>query len=156
MTPTQAAVAEGIYYLGLDVPDEKFVAPYFWKLPSIAYGDYDHLKRTFLHVLKYNTQNLTLYKDSRGSAVATINHLHELMQICKENGQNVPFSATDLLLIGFFDQQPDTSNRIFTLQVTDMPQKYVKGSEGTCLYLTAVYYLTEPFFNAHYGSPEEI
>lgn len=156
MTPTESAVAEGINYLGLDVPDEKFVAPYFWKLPSIAYGDYDHLRRTFLRVLKYNTRNLTFYKDARGSAVATINHLHELMHICKEKGQSVPFSANDLLLISFFDQRPDTANRIFTLKVADMLHKYVKGSEGTCLYVTAVHFLTEPFFNANYGSPEEI
>lgn len=156
MTPTESAVAEGINYLGLDVPDEKFVAPYFWKLPSIAYGDYDHLRRTFLRVLKYSTRNLTFYKDARGSAVATINHLHELMHICKEKGQSVPFSANDLLLISFFDQRPDTANRIFTLKVVDMLHKYVKGSEGTCLYITAVHFLTEPFFNASYGSPEEI
>ena len=156
MTPTESAVAEGIHYLGLDVPDEKFVAPYFWKLPSIAYGDYDHLRRTFLRVLKYSTRNLTFYKDARGSAVATINHLHELMHICKEKGQSVPFSANDLLLISFFDQRPDTANRIFTLKVVDMLHKYVKGSEGTCLYITAVHFLTEPFFNASYGSPEEI
>ena len=136
MTPTEAAVAEGIYYLGLGVPDEKFVAPYFWQPPSIAYGDYNHLKRTFLHVLKYNTQNPTWYKDSHGSVVATINHLYELMQICKENGQNVPFSANDFFLISFFDQQSDTANRIFTQEVADMLQRHVKGSVGTCLYLT--------------------
>ena len=156
MTPTESAVAEGINYLGLDVPDEKFVAPYFWKLSSIAYGDYDHLRRTFLRVLKYSTRNLTFFKDARGSTVATINHLHELMHICKEKGQSVPFSANDLLLISFFDQRPDTANRIFTLKVVDMLHKYVKGSEGTCLYITAVHFLTEPFFNASYGSPEEI
>lgn len=156
MTPTESAVAEGINYLGLDVPDEKFVAPYFWKLPSIAYGDYDHLRRTFLRVLKYSTRNLTFFKDARGSTVATINHLHELMHICKEKGQSVPFSANDLILISFFDQRPDTANRIFTLKVVDMLHKYVKGSEGTCLYITAVHFLTEPFFNASYGSPEEI
>ena len=156
MTPTESAVAEGINYLGLDVPDEKFVAPYFWKLLSIAYGDYDHLRRTFLRVLKYSTRNLTFFKDARGSTVATINHLHELMHICKEKGQSVPFSANDLILISFFDQRPDTANRIFTLKVVDMLHKYVKGSEGTCLYITAVHFLTEPFFNASYGSPEEI
>lgn len=37
-----------------------------------------------------------------------------------------------------------------------MLHKYVKGSEGTCLHVTAVHFLTEPFFNANYGSPEEI
>ena len=156
MTPTESAVAEGINYLGLGVPDEKFLSPYFWRLPAIAYGDYDHLRRIFLRVLKYETRNLTLYKDSRGVVVATISHLHELMRICSQIGQSLPFSANDLLLISFFDQRPDTANRIFTLKVAEMLHKYVKGSEGTCLFITAVHFLTEPFFNASYGSPEDI
>ena len=46
MTPAESTVAEGINYLGLAVQDEKFISPYFWKLPAIAYGDYDHLRRT--------------------------------------------------------------------------------------------------------------
>lgn len=83
---------------------KKFNAPYFKKLASIAYGDSDHLKRTFMRALKYNTRNLTFYKDSHGSAGATINDLHELMHIYKDKGQSVPFSANDLLLISFFDQ----------------------------------------------------
>lgn len=29
MTPTKSAVAEGIKYLGLGVPEEKFLSPYF-------------------------------------------------------------------------------------------------------------------------------
>ena len=146
MTPTESAVAEGINYLGLGVPDEKFLSPLFWRLLAIAYGDYDHLRRIFLRVLKYETRNLTLYKDSRGVVVATISHLHELMRICSQIGQSLPFSANDLLLTSFFDQRPDTANRIFTL----------KGSEGTCLFITAVHFLTESFFNASYGSPEDI
>ena len=64
MTPTESAVAEGINYLGLGVPDKKFLSPYFWRLPAIAYGDYDRLRRTFLRVLNYDTRNLILYKDS--------------------------------------------------------------------------------------------
>ena len=31
-----------------------------------------------------------------------------------------------------------------------------KGSEGTCHFITAVHFLTEPFFTASYGSPEDI
>ena len=145
MTPTESTVAQGIYYLGLGIPDEKFVAPYFWRLPSISYGDYDHLRRTFLRVLKYDTRDLTFFKDERGSIVATINHLQELMSICQKKGQSVPFSTNDLLLISFFDQRPDTANRIFTPKVAEMLHEHVKGSDGTCLYLIAVYYLTEPF-----------
>ena len=104
MTPTKSAVAEGIKNLGLGVPEEKFLSPYFWKLPAIAYGDYDHLRRTFLRVLKYDTRNLTFYKDSRGSVVATISHLRELTRVCNQIGQSLPFSANDLLLISFCDQ----------------------------------------------------
>lgn len=156
MTPTESTVAKGIQYLGLGISDERFVAPYFWRLPSISYGDYDHLRRIFLRVLKYETRDLTFFKDARGSVVATVNHLQELMSICQKNGQGVPFSTNDLLLISFFDQRPDTANRIFTLKVVEMLQEYVKGSEGTCLYLTAVYYLTEPFFDPNFGTPEEI
>ena len=48
MTPAESTVAEGINYLGLAVQNEKFISPYFWKLPAIAYGDNDHLRRTSL------------------------------------------------------------------------------------------------------------
>ena len=51
MTPTEATVKEGIMYLSLCIPDERFVAPYFWSLPSIAYSDFDHLRRTLLRNL---------------------------------------------------------------------------------------------------------
>ena len=156
MTPTESAIAEGINYLGLGVPDKKFLSPYFWRLPAIAYGDYDHLRGTFLRVFKYDTRNVTLYKDSRGSVIATISHLHELMHVCSQIGQSLPFSANDLLLISFFDQRPHKANRIFTLKVAEMLHKYVKGSEGTCLFITAVHFLTEPFFNANYVCPEDI
>ncbi|CAH3166934.1 unnamed protein product, partial [Porites evermanni] len=57
MTPTEATVKEGIMYLGLCIPDERFVAPYFWSLPSIAYSDFDHLRRTLLRNLKYDTRS---------------------------------------------------------------------------------------------------
>lgn len=110
----------------------------------------------FLPVLKYDTRIHTFYKDSRGSVVATISHLRELMRVCNQIGQSLPFSVNDLLLITFFDQRPDTANRIFTLKVAEMLHKYVKGSEGTCLFITAVHFLTEPFFNASYGSPQDI
>lgn len=133
MTPTEATVASGIFYLGLCIPDEKYVAPYFWTLPSIAYSDYDHLQRTLLRNLKYETYELTMYKDTDGAMVATINHLHGLMEICTKQGEAVPFSAQDLIFINFFDQRPDTANRIFSLRVAEMLESHVKGSEATCL-----------------------
>ena len=156
MTPTKETVANGIFYLGLCIPDERYIAPYFWTLPSISYPDYDHLRRTLLRNLKYETYELTMYKDTDGALVATINHLHELMEICTKQGETVPFSAQDLVLINFFDQRPDTANRIFSLRVAEMLESHVKGSAATCLFITAVYHLTEPFFKADFGTPEDI
>ena len=156
MTPIPESISAGVYYLALGIPGEKYMAPYFWKLPSIAYGDYDHLRRTFLRILKYQTRELTFYKGKDGSTIATINHLCQLREACSKRGENVPFTANDLILISFFDQRPDTANRIFTLQVADMLEKNVTGSEGTCLYIKAVYHLTQPFYDIGFGSPEEI
>ena len=42
---SESAVAEGINYLGLRVAGEKIIFSYFWRLPSIAYGDYDHFEK---------------------------------------------------------------------------------------------------------------
>ena len=64
MTPTETTVEKGIYYLGLGIPDERFVTPHFWRLPGIAYGDYDLLRPTFLRVLKYYTRDLTFLTDT--------------------------------------------------------------------------------------------
>ncbi len=156
MTPTQSTADNDIFYLGLCIPDEKYIAPYFWSLPTIAYSDYDHLRRTLLRNLKYETHELTMYKDTNGALVATINHLHELMEICINQGETVPFSAQDLLLINFFDQRPDTANKIFSLRIAEMLESHVKGSEATCLYIIATYHLTQPFYQADFGSPEDI
>lgn len=105
MIPTECTVANGIFYLGLCIPDEfvfiLYCALFLETSKYNAYSDYDHL-RTLLRNLKYQTYQLTMYTDSTGAVVATINHLHEKMEICITNGENVPFSAQDLILINFF------------------------------------------------------
>ena len=97
-----------------------------------------------------------MYKDGNGTMVATINHLHELMEICLQQGEAIPFLAQDLVLINFFDQRPDTANRIFSLKVAEMLESHVRGSQATCLYIIAAYHLTEPFYNVEFGTPEQI
>ena len=37
-----------------------------------------------------------------------------------------------------------------------MLESHVRGSEATCLYIIAVYHLTQPFYQADFGSPEDI
>lgn len=153
ITPTETTVEKGIYYSGLGIPDERFVTPYFWRLPSIAYGAYDHLRKTFIHEVKYDTRDLTFLIDTLGTLWQL---LITYMSKCQKNGQSGPFSTNGLLLISFFDQRPDITNRIFTLKVAEMLHEHVQGSEGTSLYLTGVHNLTEPFFNPSFGKPEEI
>ena len=48
MTPRAEDISNGVFYLGLDVEDEKFLAPYYWFLSAICYLDYDHEQRLFL------------------------------------------------------------------------------------------------------------
>ncbi|KAJ7375284.1 hypothetical protein OS493_002032 [Desmophyllum pertusum] len=64
----------------------------------------DHLRRTFLRILKYQTRELTFYKDKHGSTIATINHLCQLRETYSKRGEDVPFTANDLIIISFFDQ----------------------------------------------------
>lgn len=47
MTPSSEEIKEGVQYLGLGIDEERFLAPYYWFLPSIAYLDYDHEQRLF-------------------------------------------------------------------------------------------------------------
>lgn len=58
MKPTEQEVEDGVVYLGLDVDRERYLAPYYWKLPSIACLDYDHEQRLFLNNLKNETREL--------------------------------------------------------------------------------------------------
>ena len=145
ITPTATTLEKGIYYSGLGIPDERFVTPYFWRLPSIAYGAYDHARKTFIREVKYDTRDLTFLTDTLG---ALWQLLITYMSLCPnvKKMDSGPFSTNDLLSISFFDQQPDTTKRIFMLKVAEMLHEHVQGSEGTSLYLTAVHNLTEPFF----------
>ena len=63
MTLRAQETSNGLYSLGLGVDDEKFLAPYYWFLPAICYLDYDHEQRLFLKNLKYETRQLTFWKE---------------------------------------------------------------------------------------------
>ena len=126
MTPTEDEIKEGILYLGLGIDEEQFVSPYYWYLPSIAYLDYDHEQRLFLKNLKYETRDLTLWEEAgKTTILATIKHLQDLKHRCQDLGLDCGFSATDLLLIYFCDQNSDACQRIFTTRIADLLDKYV-------------------------------
>ena len=156
MTPTEEEIKEGVVYLGLGIDDEQFVSPYYWFLPSIAYLDYDHEQRLYLKNLKYETRDLTLWEDGKITILATIKHLQDLKHRCQDLGLDCGFSATDLLLIYFCDQNSNACQRIFTIRIADLLDKHVPGSRGTSLYIRAVYHLIEPFRVPNFGSPEDV
>lgn len=156
MTPTVETCAEGIIYLSLGIPDEKYVAPYFWTYPSIAYLDYDHNRRLFMKIMKYPTRDLTMFKDSNGSVHVSVDHLKKLHQTCLDKNIEVRFTERDLLLARFMDMNPEAANKIFTLDISALLDEHMPGSEGTSLYIQAVYHLTEPFFDVSFGTPGQI
>ena len=63
MTPSVEEIESGIVFLGLGIEDERFLAPYYWFLPSIGYLDYDHEQRLCLKNLKYETRDLTMWEE---------------------------------------------------------------------------------------------
>ena len=157
MTPTEEEIKDGVLYLGLGIDEEQFVSPYYWCLPSIAYLDYDHEQRLCLKNLKYETRDLTFWEeDGKTTVLATIKHLEDLKHRCQDLGLDCGFSATDLLLIYFCDQNSDVCQRIFSLRIADLLDKYIPGSRGTSLYIRAVYHLIQPFRDPNFGSPEDV
>ena len=157
MTPSLEEINKGVVYLGLRIDDECYLAPYYWFLPAIAFLDYDHEQRLFLKNLKYETRELTFWED-KGHAPrpATIKHLKDLKHRCQVLGLDCGFSSTDLLLIYFCDQNSDACERLFTPRIADLLEEYVPGSQGTILYIIAVYSLIHPFRVPDFGSPEDV
>jgi hypothetical protein len=157
MTPSSDEIREGVQYLGLGIDEERFLAPYYWFLPSIAYLDYDHEQRLFLKNLKYKTRDLTFWQENgKTIRLATIEHLKDLKHRCQVLGLDCGFSATDLLLIYFCDQNSDACEKLFTLRVADLLDEHVPGSHATSLYIRAVYHLIQPYRVPDFGSPEEV
>ena len=157
MTPRAEETSNGLYYLGLGVDDEKFLAPYYWFLPAICYLDYDHEQRLFLKNLKYETRQLTFWReDGAVSRMAAVQHLKDLRQRCKERGLDSGLKATDLILIYFCDQNSDACERLFTERVADLLDTYIPGSQGTSLYIRTVFHWLEPFRKPKFGSPSDV
>ena len=98
MTPQAEETSNGLYYLGLCVDDEKFLAPYYWFLAAICYLDYDYEQRLFLKNLKYKTRQLTFWnEDGSVSRMASVQYLKDVRQQRKERGLDSGLKARDLI-----------------------------------------------------------
>ena len=157
MTPSDKQIEQGFYFLSLGIDEERFLAPYFSDLPFISFLDHDHERRLFLKCLKYKTLDLYIWRDDmNGSCWISIEHLKELREISMNDVISCGFSALDLELSLFFDQNTDAADRVFRLEVADMLDRYVPGSMGTSLFIRAVYCLNHPFHSLTFGSPFDV
>ena len=88
--------------------------------------------------------------------MASIQHLKDLRQRCREKGLDSGLKATDLILIYFCDQNSDACERLFTERIADLLDIHVPGSQGTSLYIRSVFHLIEPFRKPDFGSPCDV
>ena len=157
MTPNAAHLKNKVKFLNLGVPGERFVAPYYWNLcPTIAYLDWDHAQRCLLRCLKYPTRQLTMFKSRDGSKLATINHLKQLKSMLDKSSVKSNLHDDDLVILKFHDQQIDAAYRVFSLNVVDHLETYVPGSDATCLYISAIFHLINPFRTFNAGTPADV
>ena len=157
MTPTERHVKEGVFFLRLGIQEERFVAPYYSSLPFISFLDWDHERRLFAKCLKYETLDMTLWREKKGPCSwISIQHLKHLKDICENRGVVCGFSSLDLELGKFFDQNSDAADRMFTLRIADLLDEHVPGSQGTSLYIRAVVSLIEPFRDIQFGTPTQV
>ena len=118
MKPTEQEVGDGVVFLGLGVDGERYLAPYYWKLPSIAFLNYDHEQGLFLKNLKYENREIIFWtEDGKVIRLATIQHLHDLKNCCQNLGLDCGFTATDLLLVFFCNQNSDLARGFLQMEL---------------------------------------
>lgn len=141
MTSREEDIFNDVHYLGLGVEDEKFLAPFYWFLPPICYLDYDHKQRLFLKSLKYETRQLTFWKEKGFiTRMASIQHLKDLRQRCQAKGLDSCLKTTNLILMYFCDQNSDACERLFIEQTADLLDIHVPGSHGTSLDIWSIFH----------------
>ena len=156
MTPQPELVQICVKYLGLGIRHERFLSPYFWKLPTIMYTDFEHNQRSCLRNLKYQTRELTIYKEDSGSLAVTIDHLTQLRRICNEHDVATNLSELDLIQLKYCDQNSDAAYKVFSIEIARLLDTYVEGSIGTSLFITAIRCIMEPARNVSFGSPPDV
>ena len=144
MTPNEDLVKKGVTYIGLNLSEEKYLTPYFWKYPSIYFPDPDHLLRLFLRSLKYTTRCLTLYRSKETVITASIDHLEKLRNVTCHSGSTLKLSLQDLVLIKYHDQNTKAADKVFSEEIVVKLQENVEESQGTILYIRAVCLLMRP------------
>lgn len=150
-------VANGVQHLGLNLEDEKFLATYYWFLPTICYLDYDHEQRLFLKNLKYEIRQLTIWKEEDCTMqIASIRHSKDIRQRCQEKGLDSGLKATDLILTYFCDQNSDARKRLATERIADLLDTDVHGSRDTSLYICSMFHLIEHFRKPNVSPPFEV
>ena len=156
MTPRKEFISQGVLYLALGIPEEQFMAPYFWRYPTIMYLDFEHNQRSCLRVLKYETHDLVLYCDEQNTVTASIEHLNHLREICKDNAIAKELTETDLILTSFFDQNSDAAYKVFRKEIIQLLRKHVPHGLGTALFIEMIICMMKPYTSLEVTNPVEI
>ena len=94
-------------------------------------------------------------EDAKITWLATIQHLHNLKNRCQNIGLGCGFTATDLLLVFFCDQNSDTCDRLFTSRIADLLDEHIPGSKQvTSLHIRAL--CIDLFQKTDFGSLAQI
>ena len=156
MTPREEFISQGVLYLGIGIQEEQYMAPYFWKYPSIMYLDFEHNQRSCLRVLKYDTHELLLYSDEQNTVTASIEHLNHLREICKDNAIAKTLTETDLILTSYFDQNSDGAYKVFRKEIVELLRKHVPHGSGTALYIEMIICIMKPYTSLDMSTPVEV
>ena len=156
MTPREEFISQGVLYLALGIPEEQYMAPYFWKYPSIMYLDFEHNQRSCLRILKYDTHDLVFYCDEQNTVTASTDHLIHLREICKDSAIAKELTETDLILTSFFDQNSDGAYKVFRKEMVELLRKHVPHGMGTALFIEMIICMMKPYTSLEMTTPVDV
>ena len=174
-TPTVEDVADGVRFLGLDVPEYKYwsrhlgtktirvgtdqyVVEYFWEW----YGDIPHLVRTVRRNLYNPRLELVTYVHPNGThdwamleeITALSNLVGKLASTCegfRYTGRSLKYIST---VEKMRDQKGDASYALVSLETMDCLMRHqAETARPIMLYFVATFYLVEPFINPEFTNP---
>ena len=156
MTPRDEFLEKGVQYLGLGLAEEKYMAPYLWKFPSIMFLDYEHNQRSSMRILKYTNLDLTLYADDELTIGATVGHLKQLRQLCQQKNIRCGLTDGDLSLLDYFDQNSDSAYKIFSEDMIELLRNHLPLALGTRLYIQMIFHLMQPYSGSIFNPVEAL
>ena len=154
---TYDQLSVSLVFVGLPRSDYCFFAPFLRQsYPSIAYPCWDHSGRTVLRNLMNTRLTLVSGKLARTQDGFQQYKTADIQDLRKLKLANPSCTIKFADITPKVRQNCDATTRVLTQHVISDLKKFVPGSEGTQLYLTAATATHEPFRNTRFGPPPAI